>query len=281
MEKVIIARAASIGAALALSACGTFVPEIQEFPGSATTGQLLVQAIIHSVHCEIKNAVIEVLGKKGVKLDATYQEGAFMNNWGALVALTLTVNEKSELNPTAVWTPLKPMSAMFTLGGGLDLSSQATRTDIVNFFYTIDSIRRGNRCQNPVSGPPGSFLVQSDLKLREWLYDEIMAVGTLEIGAPNGPNSILKQNVISHEVKFEVVTSGNITPAWKLIESTVNQGGTLFSASRDRTHDLLITLGPIDPSQSSGGLIPVAQSTHFSSLYGLAASNNLRAITRP
>ena len=57
----------------------------------------------------------------------------------------------------------------------------------------------------------------------------------------NGP---LGKNVITHEVKFRVVTTGDITPAWKLVQVNVNQTGNLFEVSRLRTHDLLITMGP-------------------------------------
>jgi hypothetical protein len=55
-----------------------------------------------------------------------------------------------------------------------------------------------------------------------------------------------------HDVKFEVLSSGNITPAWKLTNATVDQTGSLFSTSRDRTHDLLITMGPGDSTGLTG-----------------------------
>ena len=77
--------------------------------------------------------------------------------------------------------------------------------------------------------------------------------------------SVGKQNVLSHEVTFEVISSGNITPAWKLVRANFNQSGSFFTTSRDRKHDLIITFGPLDTSQSGTFLVPIAEQTHISS----------------
>jgi hypothetical protein len=103
------------------------------------------------------------------------------------------------------------------------------------------------------------LLIRSDLKLGEWLNAMTNSVATGQV------TSVGKQNVLSHEITFEVATSGNVAPAWKLVRATVNQSGSLFSTSRDRKHDLLITLGPLDTSQSGSFLIPIAENTHISS----------------
>jgi hypothetical protein len=44
-----------------LSSCGTVVPNIQEI-GDDAQGELLIKAIAGSVHCEIRNAIITVIG---------------------------------------------------------------------------------------------------------------------------------------------------------------------------------------------------------------------------
>jgi hypothetical protein len=258
-----------------LAGCGTYVPEIQENAIDQAGGQLLVKAIVNSVHCAVKNAVLEALGPKGVPQNLSQKQGAFMNNWGAQMALILTVEEKSTLNPVLVLTPVSPPTAIFTLGLGATASADATRKETLNFYYTVDQLRSGRPCPDPNNlepyAPRDSLLLQNDLRLTEWLFDVIMAVGTREIGAPVDAKSILKQNVIQHEVKFEVVTTGNITPAWKLLRANVNQSGTFLSATRDRTHDLTVTFGPIDPTQKTAGLIPIAENIHVISLFGLAA----------
>ena len=142
---------------------------------------------------------------------------------------------------------------MFTLGGGLTQSADATRTDKLSFYYKVSDLLAQDTCTAGIQeGNDRSLLVQSDLRLSEWLQDYLTPVKLGEGQEPSLKAGILKSNVISHDVKFEVLSSGNITPAWKLTNATVDQTGSLFSASRDRTHDLLITLGPGDDTGLSG-----------------------------
>jgi hypothetical protein len=46
-----------------LSGCGTSVPEIQENPWSQEGGQMLVNAIVNSIQCEIQNAITFVINE--------------------------------------------------------------------------------------------------------------------------------------------------------------------------------------------------------------------------
>lgn len=53
------------------------------------------------------------------------------------------------------------------------------------------------------------------------------------------------QDSVSQEIKFIIVSSGNIQPTWKLVQVSANTGNTpFFSTGRTRTHDLIITIGP-------------------------------------
>jgi len=55
----------------------------------------------------------------------------------------------------------------------------------------------------------------------------------------------LPQDSFSQEIKFIIVSTGNIQPTWKLIQLSANTGNTpFFSTGRTRTHDLIITIGP-------------------------------------
>ena len=78
-----------------------------------------------------------------------------------------------------------------------------------------------------------------------WLQD---AVFTDKLLSSRGPaSSATKFMPYSIEIKFVVVTNGNINPVWKLLPVTFNNGGTsLLTAGRTRTHDVLITIGPAD-----------------------------------
>ena len=248
-----------------LVGCGTRVPPLKELGGTDAATQEWIHRIVHSVHCEIFNAV------------RTVDPALFMNNWGAQVLLTLQIDEQSTFSPNAVWLVPSPLTSIFTLGAGAALSSKGTRIEKLNFFYSVDAIRSmpiSTKCTFHPSSD--SLLIQSDLGLYDWLQAEAIGVDTAEFGAPADPNSIFKQNVLQHEVKFDVVSSGNINPAWKLLRATIDQSGSLFSISRERIHDLLITLGPIDPKATTG-LVPTAESVHLASQINL----NLRTGTSP
>jgi hypothetical protein len=84
------------------------------------------------------------------------------------------------------------------------------------------------------------MLMQSDLKLTEWLEDALAVEYTRQA---DFKNKNISKSVLFHEVKFDVASSGTLNPAWKLTRATINNA-TLFSTSRDRAHDLQITIGP-------------------------------------
>jgi hypothetical protein len=255
-------------ACITLTGCGLSVPEIQEFPGKPSDGRELVREIVHSVHCEITRAIISVAGRKYADghSDPGTANAKFLAGWGAETALTLTIDEKSTLSPNGIWMPTK----IFNLTSGLSASSDATRIEKMNFFYDLDALRNADldkTCPaNPEHDAFGSFLVQSDLKIREWLSTEVVATDLGEIGGITDSANAFKQNVIQHEVTFDVITSANVAPSWKLVRATVNPN-TLFSTSRDRKHDLLITFGPIDKTQKNPSLIPVAENLHFTAQF--------------
>jgi hypothetical protein len=78
-------------------------------------------------------------------------------------------------------------------------------------------------------------------------------------GGSNPPDTL------SIEIKFVIVSSGNVTPTWKLVRVSANTGSTpLFSMGRTRTHDLIITIGPPTPATAN---------THLASQIGNAVGN--------
>jgi hypothetical protein len=81
-------------------------------------------------------------------------------------------------------------------------------------------------------------------------------------------NKNITKDTITYEVKFVIVSTGSVTPTWKLIRVSANTSGNLFSTGRTRTHDLIITLGP--PTAATA-------QTHFASQLGNAVSNGNRA----
>jgi len=223
---------ASILLGLYVSGCGFRVPDIQEI-GDRVEGQRLVQAILTNVTCEVRNAVDD--------LHITYPEGTFIDDWGVQMTLTLTTDEKGTIAPNVTWMPPSPASAIFTLGAGVNFSADATRINKINSYHLVRDLQN-TRCSD-ASRPNGLFILQSDLKLSEWLYDAVSAANTNTIDFKKTQLAV-KENVLQQEVKFEIVTTGNLNPSWKLHRVNVNNSGNILSASRTRTHDLLVTFGP-------------------------------------
>jgi hypothetical protein len=278
---------APFGIAMMLGGCGTYVPGIQELPGDSEGGQRFVQAIVTNITCEAQDAFYDLYQdykiRKGDK-----ESGTFMNDWGVQITLKITTDEKGSVNPTVNWLPPSPVTNVFNLAAGATLSSEATRTNVLNSYYLVSDLRN-RRCPPQIRGGP--FLLESDLKLKEWLYDMVLASGSgvVQFGkdAIGGP---FKGSVISHEVKFEIISSGTVTPTWKLTRVQYNPTGTLLSLSRDRTHDLTITIGPADSTYviAPNGVrqkvyIPSQQAAdiHLSNLIGSAVGQAVGSALRP
>jgi hypothetical protein len=69
--------------------------------------------------------------------------------------------------------------------------------------------------------------------------------GSKPSSGDSAPVGATGQDSFSQEIKFIIVSTGNITPTWKLIQLSANTGnGSFFSTGRTRTHDLIITIGP-------------------------------------
>src|SRR5262249_35474826 len=159
------------------------------------------QAILTNITCELRDAV--------VGLHQEYPKGTFLDSWGIQTTLTLTTDEKGGIAPSVLWTPPNPASAVFSLASGVNFSADATRKNVINAYFLVSELEQA-RCA-PASRPDGLFLLQSDLKLSEWLFDAVGASMTKTVDFK--PTTLaVKTNVLQQEVKFEVVTSGTLNP---------------------------------------------------------------------
>ena len=84
-----------------LGSCGTYVPDIQDFPGNTGDQQLLVQAVVQSVHCEVVNAVSD-LYRQADRYPAMRSFTDKIKDWGVQMMLSLKTEEKGTLNPIVV-----------------------------------------------------------------------------------------------------------------------------------------------------------------------------------
>jgi hypothetical protein len=257
-----------LGIATLLGGCGFAVPELQDF-GDRDQQIVLVQEIARNIRCELRDAFYKLHDRQGP---------TFMDGWGVSVLLDLDIVEKSSVSPSATWSPPPSPTVIPTLAGGLSGSSQAERDDKLHSFFTVKQLLR----EGPCSVRSNSFmLLQGDLKLTEWLFDTytVQATKQADFNAAGLP-----ADVLYHEVKFEVDTSANVTPAFKLHLVNVNDSGTFYSTNRNRTHDLQITLGPTSQgktssSKSASGL--TAADVALAGLIGRSVGNAVNSALRP
>jgi hypothetical protein len=276
-----------VSLALALSGCGLSTPDIQEFWGNSGDTDAKLGLIVKQVQCELRRAVRLVVAED---IEHAEVQGRllrfFEDKWGADVLFQFTIDEKSSVNPGVALTPPLPNATVKFPGGvststpqsksfgfGAQLSSEGYRQDKLHALYRIadlvgpektlpgkdqiaavDCLTGGN--------PDATLFLQSDLKFYEWLRS-VMNVQVRREADLQIKNSFANQGVVVHDVKFEIVSSGNFTPSWKLVRVSANTGSSLFfSAGRDRTQEVIITLGPLG---ADGALKPAAQSSASSS----------------
>jgi hypothetical protein len=240
----------AISTAFGLSACGTYVPDLQDFNSGVGYSSSLpyVIDITHSVSCEVRDAVYSLYHS-----EYPHEDIAFLDDWGAQVDLTLAVNENGSVAPATQFFPIgQPKNWMFNWGVNANVNTSATRTDTVSFFYTIKDLAKAKCAWRPTNG---GMLIQSDLKFRDWLYD---VVGIKKIGltpVPTGEasvfSSIQKQsNVLTHTVTFVLTTSGGISPQWVLRNASFIH--VPVSIGRMKTDTMLVTLGPTASAPTDG-----------------------------
>lgn len=292
-----------------LAGCGVTVPEISEPWQAKDAGRALERGIKEQVYCEIRRAVVKAANDK-----TAMKHGKLVSllpdAWGAQITLSIEVDETTAANPgVSLITPMHagvtnfageflattPLQSartysflsspqQYSLGLGGTLSSQGFRTDKFSFYWDLDKLKT-KEIDDCSQQRPSGILLESDLNIEEWLLealvtDRVRPSSELTGDADKGFN----QDILSYEVKFIVVTSGNITPTWKLVRVATNNGNLpLASLNRTRTHDLTITFGPSNkPKGSAAPSEPslMAANAHLASQIGLAVANSVR-VTAP
>jgi hypothetical protein len=280
-----------------LACCGTKVPDIKEawdrdIPGDKSKNRPKIPgaaqiefAIKRQVYCDLKDAVREVQ-KLGVERGPNIkQKGLIPENWGAQVSLTLQVDGASELNPGV--TAINPLrgAEVFNLNLGGTLSSTATRTDKFDPYWTIAYLMIPDTprsvCVEGNEDPFGDFgvrtaksspLIRSDLGIEDWLMGAMIVNSLINQDNEGIEAKHKKDDAVTYEIKFVIVSSGEVTPIWKLLRVTANNRVPFFKTGRTRSHDLIITIGP-QTSQTDN--------THLASQIGNAVSNaNQAAFSR-
>jgi len=282
---------------LLLAGCGTYVPEIEEFWGTREDTNVKVTKIAGQVICELRRAVQRVVWAAPPVLvrrpgdpppppprDLSW----FVNKWSVQVTLNLNIIENSSLTPGVSYNNIYrngitsfPGAAAITtpqslsLGFGATGTVSATRNDKLNMFYTVKELLNGpdstqSPCLNTTQANASLFL-ESDLKIYDWLSASILPYG---VGVIDYANNSTAQNAITHDIKFEIVSSGSVNPQWKLVRFTGNTSPALLAAGRDRTQELIITFGPTQ----KGMLATAAANSHLATETGAAVSEAIQGL---
>ena len=260
---------------LSLAACGTYIPSQRDWPyASDREVNDMNSVLVHSIVCELSYAVtLAIKNDRSLAKDRRSRRAYsdFLTGWGVEVATDLTVTENSTINPTGVWAPVSPASAVFTLAGGISGGATSSNENKYNVFYPITALYKPNLfslnseqrpCRDPRGNKEGSPLVDIDLRILPLLESRMQIV---ELGFAYGPQSkeivAGEKNVLTQTVSIKESVSGDITPAWKFTTGSVNSSGKLFASGRDRTHQIVFTFGPL--GDGGRGLTPLAEQFHL------------------
>jgi hypothetical protein len=287
---------ASILGASLVGGCGTYVPDVLEFWAGENDLAFKVNAIASQVQCELGQAVRSLIAddiRQSEQLKIP-RRAKWLESWGAQVTLTFVIDEKTLFNPGATLkTPLENAITVFPVGGNVTsaqsfslglggvFSAGANRTSKVSMFFVLKNFltpggRTDRTClPNRVNG---DVFVTSDLKLKEWLYATALPGFTGIVAFPDKP---VVKDVIQHQIKYQVISNGSITPTWTLVRVSAGSSSgalPLFGANRDRTQDLLITLGPTVIDTGLPILAPVAVNSHLASEIGASVASNIKSV---
>jgi hypothetical protein len=266
MRFAYLCRITLLASVTIVSGCGTYTPDKDPFSsdipveegGLSRQGNYENNIVIHVV-CEIS---------QGLRLAKSLNIHRLINDWGATVTQSITVEDQTGVAPgiTAI-TPLPNRIFTFPTGGnvtsaqsfsfsiGGTASGNALRTEMIQYTLRNRDIldSTGPTC-NHYSGA----MIDGDLKIREFIYDkaQIWAFNSAS-GVGHGPSAYQLNpfNTFTEEVTFVASYGGSFTPTWKLARISANASSNLVVGQRTNTNDLIITLGPVKTRDSKGNMI--------------------------
>jgi hypothetical protein len=272
-----------------LAGCGFYVPEKEIFVNdNVERGDLSPEGrfenmIVAHVKCEIRKGLWKAMYFPNVK--------AWLEPWGTTVTLKITVDESSALTPSATFLSPLPNAQKFTLGLGGSGTAHATRVETIAYTYSNLELENEAKKELRAKGVlscdhlQSGVMIESDLKIEQFIYDKavIAAVGEdISTNLTTAPFS-----TFSNDITFVASFGGSVTPTWTLTTVTVNPSGPLFGATRTRTHEAIITLGPLATPPAKGKpkdravlLAPYAQTVHDAAIYGSATATAIQSQAR-
>jgi hypothetical protein len=247
-----------------LCGCGIYTPLLEpgeDIPENHVTGAL-VNKIVQHVKRELGRAILYEISYDKKNTAPGPRNFQWLDTSAGTVTLTMIVDERSSLAPGAVWTgPLATVDKVaqsVSVGFGGSAAADATRKQQVDFTFDVQKDFINNPFFQAYNSPDnlkgtcgeaGGILIEGDLRIHEWLDSALFAhnipggVGGVDPGRPD---------VLTDDITFVVTFNGSATPSWKLLRWSVNPNSPLVSATRARTNEALIALGPSDDSKKGG-----------------------------
>ncbi|MCJ2059811.1 hypothetical protein MKL09_25185 [Methylobacterium sp. J-048] len=291
-------------AACVLSGCGTYAPSISEVWEPAEITDDLVYRIKKSIYCELRLATVqygngETIGRSG-------PTSPLPDNWGAQLNLYITADETGALNPSISYNRIihnanipraSPYGQSFSLPFTGVLSSQAVRKDTYYSFFTMKGLKQpitdddtscGEYSKSDPNDPNiypldrrgSSYFLSGNVGIARWMRGALMAQDA--IPSSKTPKSLSsKTDILQYDIKFIVITSGTANPTWKLVDLSTGGGMPLASLNRTRTHELLLTLGPVEAAKEGVRPSQQAQGVHLSGEIYSAVASGLRSALMP
>jgi hypothetical protein len=267
---------------LYLGGCGLSVPQMADIYQNPRDEKQFENIIVQNVKCELHRGVQNTFDYFGADPGI-----AWLRGWGATVNLKLTVDEKSTLTPGLSLNRVFANAVTFFPAGGdvttaqgsgvglgVQASADATRTETIAVTYAFQDLLAEGRIDGPCDHEDG-VLIQSDLKIAEFIFNKAF-IATVPGSTGNTPYSVFNE-----EITFVVSYGASATPTWQFLKVTIDTSSPLFNATRTKTHDLTITLGPASPATQArpAQIARQAQDVHLAALIGQSVATAIQTQT--
>jgi hypothetical protein len=249
-------------AVLTVSGCGLYTPRMdllskgdEKYP---PMGEFQANVESH-VGCEISLGLL-----RAASLPGASKTLAWLKKYGALVTFKLVAEDQSALSPNASFPTPIPGMQTFTVGIGASGTANATQTRTFQttypdgFLYEQAKINQKNGIVDCKDFEKG-VMIESNLGIADYIYDT--AFQASHSVNPDMPAKTAPLSQMQYEINFVASVGGNFTPTWKFTKVNVNSSGSLLSATRTNTSDVLMTIGPLNED---------TRSLHSSALIGTA-----------
>lgn len=241
-----------------IGGCGTYLPDIVQSNEPHATA-FLINRILNHAKCELRDAVITA-HNNDLKNALRYHKRrlAWLDKATAKITIKLIAEEKGALNPGLSFKQLLPSAVTnfsnktsvttaqsSAVGVGGLLQADATRTENIDYTYSISTDFLGNQTQGLVEPRPcieeGGIFLDANLKIQDWLDGATLPF----LISANVPSEVgtSAPDVLTHEANFVAMANGNITPSWTLVNISANTANNLIAAGRTTTGDIIVSLG--------------------------------------